>query len=27
MAIGFADDHVPLKMTELKVVTLVRIHN
>jgi hypothetical protein len=27
MAIGFADDHVPLKMTELKVVTLVRIHS
>jgi len=27
MAIGFADDHVPLKMKELKVVTLVRIHS
>jgi len=27
MAIGFANDYVPLKMTELKVVTLVRIHS
>jgi hypothetical protein len=27
IAIGFADDYVSLKMTELKDVTLVRIHS